>query len=196
MRQGHLESITLDMEKVLKPIFESLDTRLGTIESRGGMMGALGAVVGKGGVERQSSGPGAPTDRIAQLERRQETRLRDLEARMGAKAVCVSGRWFRTRKDCEDFARDSMPEGQFHWVSIDVVTLLQFVGKEIVDHDASKGDEVHSAKVERTHEQSVVISAFKTDILPIFSGPSESTEASCPLPGLRTPERWDCHDRI
>ena len=68
-----------------------------------------------------------------------------------------------------DFAENHLPVGQFQWF-FDIVSYLQSVTGDTVSTAESQQDEVHAAKVCKTKEQLIVISAFKTDVPPILGG--------------------------
>ena len=61
----------------------------------------------------------------------------------------AGGGWFRSQIECDDFARDKIPEGKFQWF-INIVSYLQFVTGEMVSTLESQGDENHAAKVRKT----------------------------------------------
>ena len=61
----------------------------------------------------------------------------------------VGGRWFRSQSECEDFAREKIPEGQFQWF-VNIVSYLQFVTRENVSTSESQRDKVHATNVRKT----------------------------------------------
>ena len=48
-------------------------------------------------------------------------------------------------------------------------------------------DEFHASKVRKTKWQSIFISSFKTDMLPILGGLGEGKESFTPLTAIQTP---------
>lgn len=185
--RAELDTTIDGMESVLKPVFESVEGRLTALEAVG--PNSLG------GAQPPSAVGGHGGDRYTQLEKQTAVQLKELESRLTSQAVQANGRWFRTRECCVEFSRDHVPEGQMEWF-LDIVSVLQFTGEDTVDPSESRIDEMHSARVKRPLERSIVISAFKTDIPPVFSGPKEGREMKYPLPGIKTPEMWDAHDGI
>ena len=99
----------------------------------------------------------------------------------------AGGRWFRSQIECEDFARDKIPDGKFKWF-INIFIYLLFVTGESVSTLESHRDKVHATKVRKTKEQYTFISDFKTDIPPILGGLGEVKEISTPLTAIRTQE--------
>lgn len=60
----------------------------------------------------------------------------------------------------------------------------------------SQDNKIHVSRVQRTPEQSIVISLFKADIQPIFGEPKESRKATVPLSGLKILEMWNYHNSV
>ena len=67
------------------------------------------------------------------------------------------------------FAEKHISVGQFQWF-IDIVSYLQFLTGETVSTAKSQQYEVHTAKVRKAKEKSIVISDFKRDVPPILGG--------------------------
>ena len=68
-----------------------------------------------------------------------------------------------------EFAENHIPVGQFQWF-LDIVSYLQFFTGETVSTAESQRGEAHAAKVRKTKEKSIAVSAFKTDVPPIMGG--------------------------
>ena len=87
--------------------------------------------------------------------------------------------------ECVDFLEKHIPVGPFQWF-LDIVSCLQLVTRETVLTAELQRDEVHAAKVRETKDQSIVISAFKTNVPPILGGLGrggvENTPHSYPHP--------------
>ena len=58
------------------------------------------------------------------------------------------GWWFRSTRECEDFARDQILEGKFQWF-IDIVIYLKFVTVEAVSTVESQRDKMNALKVRK-----------------------------------------------
>ena len=61
----------------------------------------------------------------------------------------AGGRCLRLQIECEDFARDKIPEWQFQWF-IDIVSYLQFITGDTVSTLESHRDKVQSVKARKT----------------------------------------------
>ena len=109
--------------------------------------------------------------------------------------VFAGGRWLRSRMECVDFEEKHIPLGKFQWF-LDIVIYIQFITGETVSTAESQQDEVHAAKVRKTKGKSIIILAFKTDVLPILGGFGEGKELITPLTDIRTPKLWNSHDGV
>ena len=89
----------------------------------------------------------------------------------------------------------NIPAGQFQWF-IEIFSYLQFVMGKTVSNVESQRYEVHVSKVRKTKEKSIVISDFKTDVLPILGGLGEGKESTTPLIAICTHKIWNAHDRV
>ena len=98
---------------------QSLGTRLTALEVPGGRIAP------------------APTKALLEMERRWDIKMKQVEAKIDAKAVTMGGIIFRSLHDCISFATTSVPADNFQWFP-DIVTYLQFVGGEVLDQSASE----------------------------------------------------------
>ena len=146
------------MERAITMVLSILDNRMRKIEIGGEMMAGLSYVTNDN-----------PSPERISPENKCEGELREVAARLEVTSVFTGGRWFRLQIECEDFAREKIPEGQFHWF-IDIVIYLKFVTEENISTLESQRDKVHAAEVRKTKEQYIFISDFKTDIPPILGG--------------------------
>ena len=129
----------------------------------------------------------------AALEKRLTARIDSLTNKIDSKAVQIGPYVFSSLDHCVSFATKGIPEGEFQWF-MDIVTYLQFVGNEVVNSSESQASELHASRVKRSEEQSIVIGAFKTDIPPVFGGPSAGRESKTAISGMGTFKQWDTGD--
>ena len=73
---------------------------------------------------------------------------------------------------------------------------MQFVAGETVSTLGYQSYKVHAAKVGKTKDKSIFVSAFRTDIPPIMGGLVEVKEISTPLTAIRTPDLWNVQDGV
>ena len=172
--------VSTTLNGTIGPLLQDLGTRLTALEVPGG-----------------GSTP-APTKALVEMERRWNIIIKQIEAKIDAKAVTMGGIIFRSLQDCISFATTSVPADNFQWFP-DIVTYLQFVGGEVVDQSASEQSELHSARTKRTEEQSTFVAAFKTDIPQVLGGPVGARikfENKHPLGALKNNAMWDSGDGL
>lgn len=149
-----LDSLVASLTGELKTAFGDVLQWLSALES---MRGTLGLHSGLG--------PARPTagtsNAITALEKSVKKEMSNLRAMMESSSYKVQNRWFCSLENCIQFARDHVPTGQFQWF-IDLISYLTFITEEIVDREELERGEIHEARVQRTPEQSAVISAFRT----------------------------------
>ena len=103
--------------------------------------------------------------------------------------------WFHTLNKCIEFSEELTQEVQLQWF-IDIVAYLKFVTGDKFSPRESQIENMHASKVINTKEQSIVISYFKTDILPILGGFREVKDSTTPLTAIRTSELWSTNTGV
>lgn len=182
-----LDEFADELGNKLFPALGDLSNRLLDLEKAGG--------VGFGGAIRAPLQPPVDVDAVSNLKRFVTDKIKALSDSLEANSYTVRGRCFRSLQTCIEFAAKSIPDGEYQWF-IDLVTYLQFVSSEVVTREASQQGEIHEARVGRTAEQSTLISAFRTEVPPVFCLGAVADSKCDPLSAIASFSQWDAGDSI
>ena len=120
-------------------------------------------------------GVGVGMTELVAFEDKWDGKMNEVADGIDGVAVFARRRWFWLRMECVDFVEKHIPVRQFQWF-IDIVSYLQFFMGETVLTAESQKYEFHAAKVRKKKDQSIFISAFKTDVPNILGGLGEGKE--------------------
>jgi hypothetical protein len=107
--------------------------------------------------------------------------------------VKMAGHHFKSYADTLPFVQTHFPPKSYQGF-VDIMSLLQRIEDVCRYSSDIQSQEIHSAKVDRLPEQSVVVASFQTGLPQVLNGPREAHESTKLFAAMKDADAWDPGD--